>query len=131
MSSLLRYKGYLGVVEFDADDRVLVGRVIGVNDVIDFVADTAAGVESEFRASVDAYLAFCEKLGREPQRSKSGKFQVRLAPETHRKVEMAAEAKGESMNDWVADVLEHAADNAVVGRIGFAPSREDKELKQG
>jgi len=37
-----------------------------------------------------------------------GKFNVRLAPELHADVVAAAKSKGESLNQFVAETLEHA-----------------------
>jgi len=34
MNNTMSYKGYVGTVNFDADDRIFHGRVIGIADVI-------------------------------------------------------------------------------------------------
>ena len=59
---VLEYRGYTTSVEFDADDGILVGRVIGVTDVITFHGATVEEVAAAFRESVDDYLAACAKL---------------------------------------------------------------------
>ena len=61
------YKGYRGAVEVDVDGRLLFGRVTGLRDVIAFQGATGAEVHKEFRASVDAYLAFCAARGEAPE----------------------------------------------------------------
>lgn len=58
----LEHKGYTATVEFDADDGILVGRVIGVNDVVTFHGATVEEVVAAFRETVDDYLAACSKL---------------------------------------------------------------------
>ncbi len=75
--NLLHYTGCIGQVKFDADERALPGRVIGINDVIAFESDSAAEAEREFRASVDAYIEHCTKIGKEPARPFSGRYVVR------------------------------------------------------
>lgn len=69
VNNQLHYKGYTVEVEYDAEDQVLHGRVLGIQDVVHFEADAASEVEAAFHASVDDYLDYCRELGREPQKS--------------------------------------------------------------
>lgn len=112
--NLLSYKGYTGQVEFDAEEQCLVGRVIGINDVITFESDSAAAIEQEFQTSVDVYLADCDKIGKEPAKSFSGRFVVRVSSERHQAVALAAAGSGLSMNAWVDDALAAALHQPVV-----------------
>ena len=122
----LEHKGYTATVEFDADDGVLVGRVIGVNDVITFHGTTVKEVVSAFRESVDDYLAACAKLGQSPDKPASGKFIVRAAPLTHRAALAMATAAGKSLNAWVVEVIERAVGTGggVAAPRGTAPTRQ-------
>jgi predicted HicB family RNase H-like nuclease len=65
-----------------------------------------AALEEEFHKSVDIYLEFCQEIGQEPEKPFSGKFVVRLSPETHRRAYLAAKRAGKSLNTWVSDVLQ-------------------------
>jgi predicted HicB family RNase H-like nuclease len=47
----------------------------------------------------------CAEKGIEPEKSYSGKFNVRIPPELHAKVVQAATAHGQSINQWVKSVL--------------------------
>jgi len=40
MSNALEYKGYYGTVEYSDTDKVLFGKVIGVNSLISFEGDS-------------------------------------------------------------------------------------------
>ena len=125
----LEHKGYTATVEFDADDGVLVGRVIGVNDVITFHGTTVKEVVSAFRESVDDYLAACAKLGQSPDKPASGKFIVRAAPLTHRAALAMAAAAGKSLNTWVVEVIEREVgvdEDAVRPRVR-APVRQQRK----
>lgn len=101
----MEYKGYRAVFEFDDDSDAFHGRVIGLRDVISFYADSVEGLKAEFAASVDDYLAFCEERGRDPSRTYSGTFNLRIDPELHRAVHMCAETLGKSINAYVEDTL--------------------------
>jgi predicted HicB family RNase H-like nuclease len=58
--------------------------------------------------SVEDYLAFCAERGEAPDQPFSGRFTVRLSPEQHRKVILAAEKAGKDVAQWVAEALEQA-----------------------
>lgn len=117
---MMGYKGYTGVAEVDEEAGVIVGRVLGLRDVITFQGETVAQVRKAFEDSVDDYLEFCAERGESPERPYSGKFIVRVKPELHRALATSAEASGLSLNTLVETVLSekflsHAADT--VGRV--------------
>jgi predicted HicB family RNase H-like nuclease len=62
MKNAMTYKGYTASMKFDSDDRILVGRVLHIDDIISFHGDSIAKFEAAFHDSVDCYLASCEKL---------------------------------------------------------------------
>ena len=49
------------------------------------------------------------EVGKVPDKPFSGKFQVRVSPEIHRAVALAAGIEGKSLNVWVAETLEREA----------------------
>lgn len=108
---MMQYKGYSGKVEYDDDVEVFHGEVIGLRDVITFQGKTVDEIKQAFRESVDDYLDFCAKLGQAPEKPFTGKFMLRLTPELHRKVFVAAKQSGESINGWVVDQLQHLTAN--------------------
>lgn len=57
MSNTIHYKGYTASMQFDSEDQVIVGRVLGIDDIIAFHAKTEAEFEFNFHETVDAYLA--------------------------------------------------------------------------
>ena len=105
----MTYRGYAARVEYDAEDRIFVGHVAGIRDIIGFHGHTVDGLESAFHEAVDDYLEACEKLGQSPNKPYSGKLLLRVPPEVHAAVAGAAELSGKSINQWATDVLEHAA----------------------
>lgn len=105
---MLKYKDYIGRVEFDAEAGILHGEVVGIRDVVSFEGNSVAEIEQAFRHSVDDYLAFCEKTGEPPNHPCSGNFALRIDSELHRKANMLALASGKSLNAWVAECLDRA-----------------------
>ena len=68
MKNMLKYKGYHTKIEFDAEARTLRGKIEGINDFVDFEAEDISKVEQEFHNAVDDYLAFCKKVGKNPEK---------------------------------------------------------------
>ena len=59
----MRYKGCEAVVSFDADDRVLHGRLLYTQDVVSFEAYDVNELEKAFQEAVDDYLEQCAASG--------------------------------------------------------------------
>jgi predicted HicB family RNase H-like nuclease len=106
----MSYKGYAAAIQFDADDEIFFGRLAGIRDVIGFHADTVADLKAAFHAAVDDYIASCAKLGRPAQRPYSGQIMVRVDPQVHANVAIAAELRGTSINKWAEEKLREAAE---------------------
>ena len=101
--NLLHYKGYSAKPEYSVEDKVFYGKII--DDLVDFSSENAKTIETEFQKAVDDYLTFCAEIGKEPQKEYSGMFNVRIPPELHRKLSMAAQSEGVSLNKVVEQAL--------------------------
>jgi len=108
---MMQYKGYTGKVDFDDEANIFHGEVIGLRDVITFQGKTVETLQEAFRGSVDDYLEFCAKRGEKPEKPFTGKFVVRLTPDLHRKVYVAAKKSGSSLNTWILQTLEHSTEH--------------------
>lgn len=104
----VHYKGYVGMVNYDADAEVLHGEVMGLRDVVTFQAQSAGDVRRAFCESIDDYLAFCRERGESPDKPSNGQFLVRMKPELHRAAAAVAESCGMSLNTWVVGCLNRA-----------------------
>lgn len=68
----LTYKGYTARIDFDGRDNSLVGRLLGIQDIIGFHADNVADLNAAFEEAVDDYLEACEKIGKPPEKPIGG-----------------------------------------------------------
>ena len=105
---MIEYKGYIAVVEFDDSVGRLHGRVInsGSYPIATFEATDVEGIREEFHRSIDEYIASCEEDGLEPVKSFSGKLNVRLGSDLHKRIVVAAEESKMSLNNWIVHALE-------------------------
>lgn len=105
---MLKYKGYAGIVEYDAEGKIFTGEVMGLRDVITFQGRTPEELEDSFHQSVDLYLEMCARDKASPQKPFSGRFNVRLNPELHRQLAMRAAQEKVSLNEWVTHTLQES-----------------------
>ena len=106
MKNILEYKGYFTRVEYSVEDRVLHGKIEGIQDLVNFECDQADQVEEQFQEAVDDYLAYCEDLGKQPEKPYRGVFNIRISPELHRRAVMEAAREGVTLNQFVATAVE-------------------------
>ena len=107
MSNILEYKGYIGRVEFSAEDRIFHGSIEFINDLVTFEATSVDDLEKEFKAAVDDYLETCKGLNIAPQKPFKGTFNVRIDPELHREAAFQASKRNLSLNKLVEEAIEH------------------------
>jgi predicted HicB family RNase H-like nuclease len=105
----MNYKGYFARVEFDPEDHIFVGHIVGIRDVVGFHGESVVELEAAFREAVDDYLMACKELNQEPNKPYSGRLMLRIPMDLHASVAAAAEAKGKSINKWVTGVLRSAS----------------------
>ena len=77
---ILTYKDYEGTAELDMTRGVCRGKILFINDLVTYESTSPAKLQKEFEAAVDDYFETCEALGRKPQKSLKGQFNVRISP---------------------------------------------------
>ncbi len=104
----MNYKGYFAKVEFDPEDHIFIGHIIGIQDVVGFHGESVKELETAFKEAVDNYLDACKKFKQKPNKPYSGNLMLRIPVEVHAAVAAAAESSGKSINQWAKGVLETA-----------------------
>ena len=81
MGDYFEYKGYLGTVEYSAEDDLLCGEVTGIyKGLIMYHGQTLDSLRNDFEDAVDHYLSCCEQEGNEPVRPNYGDLDIKLSP---------------------------------------------------
>lgn len=105
MSEMLNHKGYNGTVEYDAEDDLLIGHIVGINDSINYHGSSIAEIRSSFIDAVENYLSLCEEIGKTPEKEYSGRFTIRINPECHKEIARIAEMQKVSIGKVIEDAM--------------------------
>ena len=107
--NIISFKGYHGIVDYSASDKCLHGKILGITDLVTFEGDTDS-IEEAFRESVDDYLDFCKRHGKEPDKECSGNFNIRINPSTHYALVVDAQKQNISLNGLVNKIFTEHTD---------------------
>ncbi|NBW01794.1 MAG: type II toxin-antitoxin system HicB family antitoxin [Betaproteobacteria bacterium] len=103
---ILKYKDYEGTAEIDMKRAICRGKILFINDLVTYEAQTPAELQAAFNAAVDDYLQTCKSLGRQPQKSLKGQFNVRMPPALHKAAAVRAAEENASLNDVVVRAVD-------------------------
>ena len=67
MNKLLRYKDYLGTVEYSLNDKVFFGEVLGIKSLLSYQGNTIEELEEDFKETVEDYLELCNRKKWDPE----------------------------------------------------------------
>lgn len=55
---------YRGSFEYDAEDHILHGKILGIRDLVLYEGNSVEEVEQNFKDAVDEYIDDCQRYGR-------------------------------------------------------------------
>ena len=64
----LKYKGYVGSIDYSEEDGVLFGEILGIDGLVNYEGETMTELKASFHEAVEDYLAFCSDHGIKPQK---------------------------------------------------------------
>jgi predicted HicB family RNase H-like nuclease len=99
---------YHATIEFDPDLDLFRGEILGLNGGADFYGKNPKELRAEFKRSLSVFLEVCAEKGIEPKRRFSGKFNLRISPQLHEKLAIAAQARGKSINTLAQEALQES-----------------------
>ncbi len=103
--SMMTVDGYNARIEYDPEIDMFRGEILGLTGGADFYGKTPKELRAEFRKSLAVFLEVCREKGIAPRRNYSGKFNLRISPELHEKLAIAAECEGKSINALAQEAL--------------------------
>lgn len=105
MTNQIKYKEFIGSVNFSMEDEVFYGKIEGINDLVTFEGDNVTDLKSAFEEAVDDYIDICQTVGKDPLKSFKGSFNVRLSADMHAQLYRQALIEGKTLNQYIKDIL--------------------------
>ena len=103
--NVMTVDGYNAKIEYDPEIDMFRGEILGLTGGADFYGKNPKELRSEFKNSLNIFLEVCKEKGIDPRRNYSGKFNLRIPPELHEKLAIAAQAEGKSINTLAQEAL--------------------------
>ena len=104
--NVMTVDGYHAKIEYDEELDLFRGEILGLRGGADFYGKNPKELRVEFKRSLQVFLDVCKEKGIEPRRHFSGKFNLRITPELHEKLAIAAQAQGKSINSLAQEALQ-------------------------
>jgi len=108
MIDSLKYQDYTATIHYSADDEVFFGKVIGINDLITFEGISVAELKHAFKEAMEDYIETCKGIGKSPDKTYKGVFNVRVPAGLHKKAAIFALQHRITLNDFVKTALVYA-----------------------
>ena len=105
-NKLLEYKGYFASINVSVEDECVFGKVEFINDSIVFGADTIPELKATFESEIDGYLEFCAEVGKVPDKTMTGSFNVRIGENLHKQALIRSKADKVSLNDVIKKAVD-------------------------
>ena len=107
MNNIIKYKGYIGSVEFSESDCIFYGKVQGIRSLISYEGTTASELLTDFHDAVDSYLESCEENGDTPETAFKGSINIRFKnQEQHKRAAVYAMSHNQSLNSFIVDAID-------------------------
>ncbi len=103
--SVMTVDGYDARIDYDPETDMFRGEILGLHGGADFYGKNPKELRQEFKHSLAVFLEVCAEKGIETRRNDSGKFNLRIPPELHERLAIAAQAEGKSINALAAEAL--------------------------
>ena len=103
--NVMSIDGYHAKIEYDPELDLFRGEILGLSGGADFYGKNPKELRAEFKKSLEVFLQVCKEKGIEPRRHFSGKFNLRITPELHEQLAIAAQAEGKSINTLAQEAL--------------------------
>ena len=103
----LKYKGYIGTIQFSEGDNCFFGKVLGMKRAcITYEGENASALVEDFKGAVDTYLEHCQSKSKSPEKPYSDILKVQIPYDTHFKVVSYVENNGTCVDDFILNLIE-------------------------
>ncbi len=107
MKNTMKYRDYIGSVEFSEAKKCFFGNVLGIRKNISYEGEDVRSLIHNFHEAVDDYLTDCNKAEAEPEKAYKGTFNVRVPENLHREAALYGLNNNMSLNSVVENALQN------------------------
>jgi len=108
MNDILHYKNYYASVHFSSVDEVFYGKILSINDLVNFEGSSVKELKTAFEEAVEDYIDTCKQIGKSPDKTYKGTFNVRVPSTLHKEASMFAAVNNLTLNEFVKISLSFA-----------------------
>lgn len=90
------------------EDDLFFGKLLGIEDLVNFEGAPVKGLKKAFYEAVNNYLETCAELGKEPNKTYKGSFNVRISTDLHKAAAVYAASNNISLNEFVRAAISFA-----------------------
>lgn len=65
IGQFVEYKGYIGSIEYDPEDKIHYGHLLGIDDSVNYHGRTGLELYKHYREAVDDYIEFKKEIGKD------------------------------------------------------------------
>lgn len=80
MDNSLKYKDFIGTVNFSTADGVFYGKIEGIKSMVSFEGKTVCDLEQDFKNAVDNYIEYYQRHQIAPHKSYTGEINITITP---------------------------------------------------
>lgn len=107
---MLKYKGYYGTIDFNLEENLLYGSLLGFEKTVTYESNSLKGLKIAFEKSVDEYFNTCEEMQIEPKQIFNRVFTVETSSKIYEKLAVIAASKKIGLYKLVNNTLEKLID---------------------
>ncbi len=125
MNDILQYKNYYAAIHFSAADEVFHGKILAINDLINFEGSSVKELKAAFEEAVEDYLETCIEMGKTPDKTYKGTFNVRVPSNLHKEASLFAALHNITLNEFVKKALSFTLEHKDQANRAFNAENED------
>ena len=92
---------------------MLYGKVLGINSLISYEGESVTELQRDFEGAVDDYLEVCAEKWNRAGKTYKGSFNVRIAPQLHKKLALYSISQNKSLNATVEEAVFEYLENKI------------------
>lgn len=64
IGQFVEYRGYIGSIEYDQEDKLYYGKLLNTRDFVNYHADNIMSLEGHYHEAVDDYIKVKKEIGK-------------------------------------------------------------------